>query len=390
MKNFFVFSFFVLTIAASSVSVYGQIIDDSKAKLKTSKVQRKGFLFFRPKTGKSQGAPFSDQPQIVPRTSQKTAFTSRKFNPPRYSERPSTGRVKGVQPRFSVGNPFTGASYNAQPRYSPPSPFDRKSFARNPRYSLPSPIRGSSYRPSPRYSPPSPFRNAKFQPSPRYSPPSPFRGAKFAITPRYSPSSPFRGAKFTVTPRYSPPSPFRGAQYAVNPRYSPPSPFIGARYRVNPRYSEGSPFRQSRFRVNPRYSPPSPWKNARYQVRPRYSIFKHRFDINERLKDQARPYDAWVGDYQGLWKIPIRPIQNLKDDLAKLKMANFEGAYQVKLRDNRYYKKRATALRRFKRLKKKGKKPNFDKGEKDLWEPNRKERSSTRKSHPNAESDEQN
>lgn len=286
MKRFLIIS---IIIGAAVYSAEAQLLEDNDSRLKTKKVERKGFLFFRSKKkpGKSPGiagaskrsspryssasSPFRLSGSVSPR------YSSVRERQKRYSVRPrSSGGVASFKtrkysPRYSGGNPFRGSDYKVTPRYSYGNPFRGSKYKSTPRYSGGNPFRGSDYKVTPRYSPSNPFRGSDYKVSIRYSQGSPFRGKDYKVTPRYSSSNPFRGKDYKVNIRYSQGSPFRGKDYRITPRYSLGMPFRSKEYKITPRYSQGMPFRGKDYKITPRYSQGMPFRGTDYKVTPRYS-----------------------------------------------------------------------------------------------------------------------
>lgn len=192
-----------ISLLILAFSARGQIITDSKKKLKTKKSEYSWSPFRSGKIEKSKGMPVEDNKKIkMSVSSRKSPFKGFKFRPPSYTS-PSLKR---------------SGAYYPKPRYSPSNPFKGMSFKIKPLYSGSMPFRGSDYKISPRYSPSNPFKGMSFKVKPRYSGSMPFRGNDYKVTPRYSPSRPFAGMKFYVNPRYSPPKPF--ANYDIEVRYT--------------------------------------------------------------------------------------------------------------------------------------------------------------------------
>lgn len=331
MKRFLIITFL---IGAAVYTADAQLIEDSDRRLKTKKVERKGFLFFRSKkkAGNSDGipgtaaktspryssasSPFklsgSTSPRyssprerqkrysVRPRSSGGVAIFKTRKSSPRYSGgNPFRGSDYKVTPRYSFGNPFRGSQFKVTPRYSAGNPFKGKDYKVTPRYSQGNPFRGQDYKVNIRYSSGSPFKGRDYKVIPRYSQGNPFRGKDYKVNIRYSQGSPFRGKDYKVTPRYSQGMPFRGRDYKVTPRYSAGNPFRGQRYNVNPRYSEGMPFRGKDYNVKPRYSAGSPFRGIDFKVSPRYTGTKIRFFGNVKEWGEAKYFQEsslWEGD----------------------------------------------------------------------------------------------
>lgn len=315
MKRFLIIS---ILLGAVVYTAEAQLLEDNDSRLKTKKVERKGFLFFRSKKkpGSSSGIPGSPTRTSPRYSTASSPFRLSRSSSPRYSptrERqkrysarprysggnPFRGNDYKVTPRYSFGNPFRGSKYKFSPRYSGGSPFKAKDYKISPRYSPSNPFRGSDYKINIRYSQGSPFRGRDYKVTPRYSPSNPFRGKDYKVNIRYSQGSPFRAKDYKITPRYSQGMPFRGKDYKVTPRYSLGNPFRGQRYKVSPRYSQGMPFTARDYKVSPRYSAGNPFRGIDYKVRPRYSNSKHRFVVDKRWKKLTRFYNessTWEGD----------------------------------------------------------------------------------------------
>ena len=331
MKRLIIISIF---IGAAVYSADAQLLEDNDSRLKTKKVERKGFLFFRnkKKQGKSVGIPSagkrtspryssasspfrlakSSSPRYSPAKQRQrrysvrprssggvTSFKTRKSSPRYSGSNPFRGSDYKVTPRYSFGNPFRGSKYKASPRYSGGNPFRGSDYKVTPRYSSSNPFRGRDYKVNIRYSKGSPFKGKQYRISPRYSPSNPFRGKDYKVNIRYSKGSPFRGKDYRVTPRYSQGSPFRGKDYKVTPRYSRGMPFRGKDYKITPRYSKGMPFRGQDYNVKPRYSAGSPFRGVDYKVRPKYTGSRIRFFGNSKEWGTAKYFQEsslWRGD----------------------------------------------------------------------------------------------
>lgn len=299
-------------------SADAQLIEDSDRRLKTKKVERKGFLFFRSKKKpkNSDGIPQGDR-KTSPRYSSISSpfrlsgspyprYSTFKDRQIRYSARPRysggspfSGRNYKVTPRYSFGNPFRGSTFKSSPRYSVGNPFRGGDYKRSIRYSAGSPFKGRDYKVTPRYSRSNPFRGNDYKVNVRYSKGSPFLSKDYRVSPRYSTGMPFRGKDYRITPRYSAGSPFKGRNYNVTPRYSRGMPFRVKDYNVNPRYSRGIPFRGKDFNVKPRYSAGSPFRGVDFKIRPRYTGTKISWFGNGREWGEAKYYQEsslWEGD----------------------------------------------------------------------------------------------
>lgn len=252
--------FILVFLGVLSSVAHGQLITDSKSKLKTEESDKSGF-FSRLLRSKKISA-----------TQDQTSF-----------------RGKPVSPKYSAGSPFK-TKQEVSPKYSSVT-------SRSDRYGVK----------SPRYSRPNPFGSKPYNIQPRYSSGNPFRGADYKVAPRYSSRSPFRGADYKVAPRYSSGNPFRGADYKVSPRYSSGNPFRGADYKVEPRYSGGNPFRGADYKVEPRYSSGSPFRGSDYRVVPRYTGTKKR-KLNSEEKSELQYYQFLTLDYRGDHKFKYKKI----------------------------------------------------------------------------------
>ncbi|MEP1034023.1 hypothetical protein [Ekhidna sp.] len=314
MKRFLIISFL---IGAAVYTAEAQLLEDNDSRLKTKKVERKGFLFFRSKKkpGNSAGIPSSGR-RTPPRYSSASSpfrlstttsprYSSVRDRQKRYSVRPRTSggvisfKTRKYSPRYSGGNPFRGSDYKVTPRYSYGNPFRGSKFKASPRYSGGNPFRGKDYKVSIRYSRGNPFKGRSYKVSPRYSPSNPFRGRDYKVNIRYSQGSPFRAKDYRITPRYSRGMPFRSKDYRITPRYSQGMPFRSKDYKITPRYSQGMPFRGKDFHVRPRYSAGSPFRGVDFKVRPRYSGTKIRFFGNSREWGESKYFQEsslWEGD----------------------------------------------------------------------------------------------
>lgn len=331
MKRFLIIS---ILIGSAVYTADAQLLEDNDNRLKTKKIERKGFLFFRnkKKAGKSPGIPSADgrrspryssasspfrlsktpspryspvkqrqkRYSVNPRTSGGVvSFKPRKYSPRYSGGNPFRGSDYRVTPRYSYANPFRGSRFKTAPRYSGGNPFRGKDYKVNIRYSGGNPFRGSDYRVTPRYSGGNPFRGRDYKVNIRYSGGNPFRGSDYRINPRYSKGNPFRGQDYRVNIRYSQGNPFRGQKYGANPRYSQGMPFRSKDYRITPRYSQGMPFRGKDYKVKPRYSAGSPFRGVDYKVRPRYTGTKLRFFGNTKEWGLAKYFQEatlWEGD----------------------------------------------------------------------------------------------
>ena len=95
MKRFLIIS---ILIGAAVYTADAQLLEDNDSRLKTKKVERKGFLFFRnkKKVGKSSGIPGADGRRSPRYSSASSPFKLSKTSSPRYSP------IKQKQKRYSV------------------------------------------------------------------------------------------------------------------------------------------------------------------------------------------------------------------------------------------------------------------------------------------------
>ena len=257
MKKFLIIIFL---LGLSSTAVYSQLLEDTDRKLKNSKVERNGFLFFRnkKKIKNSDGIPTSKRESSPRYSSSSSSFRLNKKTSPRYSSLNERTRKYSVRVLSSRGV-FKFKSVTSSPRYSSKSPFGKNIYKTSPRYtSRGIPFRGVDYKIVTRNSAGNPFRGSDYKVSPRYSPGNPFRGNKYKITSRYSPGNPFSGSKYRISPRYSNTAAkswnFRFA-YPYSPvRYSEEMPFRGNDYNIKPRYSKEMPFRRKDYNISSRYT----------------------------------------------------------------------------------------------------------------------------------------
>ena len=168
MKRPLIISFFVII---TLFEVNGQLLEDTQQRLKTARIESRGFLFFRSK-------------KVL--TSSGAHRQGGKAASPKYSKGGKAFRSKGVAPRYSAGSPFRGTQWVVSPKYSKGNPFRGAQFRVIPRYSIGNPFRGIDYRVSPKYSVGMPFSRQQFRVSPRYSAGNPFRGVDWKVRPLYS------------------------------------------------------------------------------------------------------------------------------------------------------------------------------------------------------------
>ena len=105
-----------------------QLLEDNDSRLKTGRIVRNKFLFFKAKKApqKSDGIP-----------------SSRNNANPRYSNISSPFRLnRGTSPRYSSAKVRQG-KYSSSPRYSRTNTFRSSDFRVSPRYSKSNPFRGS-------------------------------------------------------------------------------------------------------------------------------------------------------------------------------------------------------------------------------------------------------
>ncbi|MEM9895453.1 MAG: hypothetical protein AAF789_03720 [Bacteroidota bacterium] len=400
-----------------------QLIEDSKSKLKSATVERRGFLFFggKKKAKRSTGIPSSNKnvrdfaPSaspfrllgargVSPRFSSPSVKSTRYGTPsprisggrqgttivrssPRYSTpNPFRGRTyktsirtsdgspfrfrdKVAYPRYSAGSPFKSIQFNPSVRYSKASPFRGKEYSRNVRFSKGAPSRSADFKTNAiRYSKGSPFSGKSYDTQVRYSKSNPFRNAQYKVSPRYSDPNPFRNAEYKVTPRYSVSNPFRNARYKIQPRYSLGSPFRAKDYDIKPRYSLGNPFRGVDFKVQPRYSQARPFDGTMYRVNPRFTKPNNRFVVSEKWKKMTRFYTEGM-DWKGDYKIRTRNIAN-RTSMSGYNVAMKFSDPQIR-KAFRQWSIFWTRLNRNKLdpkgVKEKVKEPKFDRQERVIW-----------------------
>lgn len=300
--------FLMIWILFTSVYVAeAQLLEDTDRKLKSARIERKGFSLFgdKKKVKKSGGIPPSKRQSAARYSSASSPFRSGRTVSPRYSTPGQKAqRYAGVTaPRYSVGNPFRGSRYTVVSRNSAGNPFRGRRYNVVSLNSPGNPFRGARYRVTPRYSAGgSPFAN--YRVTPRYSQGHPFRG-RSNVSPRYSRASPFRNQRYNVTPRYSVGNHFKGYRFNVNPRYSTGMPFTARDYNISLKYSvTSSDFRKSRFAYHHtpiRYSEGMPFRGQEYKISPRYTGTKSGFfkTLHNREMSIAKYYQEtslWEGD----------------------------------------------------------------------------------------------
>ena len=379
-----------------------QLITDSKSKLKTAKVKReKGFLFFKKKKGKSATPPGVGKGAPTPKYSQSSAgslFRNIKISP-KYSTVSvgSSQRSGSPYPRYSKPISFRGARFPGAARYSQPVNWKGTRYAGSPKYSRPVNWKGTRYASAPRYSRPIDWKGAIYPGAPRYSKPVNWKGTRYASAPRYSRPINWKGAIYPGAPRYSKPVNWKGTRYASAPRYSRPINWKGAIFPGTPRYSRpvnwkgtqyaGSPrysrpisWKGAKFAGTPRYSQPNNWKGAYIPGAPRYTSFKHRFYVDERLKEQSRPYTPWLDEYAGFMKYKKPHHKNMHPSVNYLTAKNVTSKNIKRgLRKwNVFWVQLNPGKISPKGLRNVAKKSKFDKKEKDIWNNGRDKKPTTR------------
>ena len=224
-------------------SVYSQLLEDTDGKLKNTKVEKNGFLFFKGKK----------------KIKNSDGISSGKFRKSGLSSRYAGTRspfksIKKTSPRYSSGgNTSRRADYKIMTKYSPGSPFSRNRYRIRPRYSESS----------------SKFKNSQF--------------AASSSSIKYSRGILFSGRDYHIKVKYSEGTPFRGQEYVVSPRYT------DSKYGFFKRVSNGELFAAQRYRES------SLWKGNNVSMRP--PIVLHSWDkfwskINGESPQEAGMKDA--------------------------------------------------------------------------------------------------
>lgn len=340
------FLLFILVFAPAEA----QLITDSKAKLKTSKIERnKSFLFFNRKTGKSQNPPSTKRAKTSPRYSNRTAFASKKYTSPRYSQGSIGSFFRNIKIRPKYSTAAVGSSQNKRPapaKYSKPVSWKGTRYAGIPRVSRPVNWKGTPSLEAPRLSKPVNWKGAWYAGIPRTSKPVNWKGTRYAGTPRYSKSVNWKGSAFAGSPRYSRPVNWKG------------TPSFGT----------------------PRYSKPVNWRGTYSSGPTRYSSFKHRFDVDERQKHQSRPYEPWLAKYSGFAKYEKPNHKNMHPSVNYLTAKNISSkAIKKGLRKwNIFWVRLNPGKLSAPGLRNVAKKAKFDKREKDIWNNGRDKKPTTR------------
>jgi len=389
-----------LVLLISALPAHAQLIEDSKSKLKSQKVERKrGFLFFKRKKGKSQKPPSGGRRDAQPRYSPKRPDKPSGYSGPRYSQRSISGRfrdIKRSQPRYSQSKPkrFQGQKKSGPPRYSKPVLFSGKNRGA-PRYSQRPSWKGARKSTAPRYSQRPSWKGSKTGGAPRYSKRADWRGRPSRDKVRYSQPVTWSKKNYPGKPRYSQPVDWSGSRQGGEIRYSQPVKWKKSLFAVQPRYSRPVKWSRKNFPGPPRYSKGPSWKGAYIPGPPRYSTFKDRFVVNQRYKRQTRPYNYGMADYQGRLKLKKPNYKNMHPSVHHL---TAKGVPNKTLRK---------ALRKWKRFwvrlnpnsenphrkNKRAKKPKFDRNERHIWNNGRDRKPTTREpaaeTPENAEADDQ-
>jgi len=289
----------ILLISISVSFISGQLITDSKSKLKTvtgSKATPKRVLN-RLKTGEKDEI---KRRLIKPRFSSIELKSRLSKVSPRYTQQlKNPYRYSKVSPKYSPANPFRGISSKVSPRYSSNSvQFTRKFNLKKSRNSLGNPFYGLKYKIEPRYSIGMPLQSKEKTKISRNSASNPFRGQRYKLETRYSPGNPFRGLRYKMETKYSPGNPFRGLRYKMETRYSPGNPFRDQRYKLETRYSPGNPFRGQRYKLETRYSPGNPFRGVSYRIEPRYTGNKSKLRIPKEMLKYYHERSFYEGSYK--------------------------------------------------------------------------------------------
>lgn len=420
---------------------HAQLIEDSKAKLKSHKVKKdKGGTNAAKKKGASESTSTGGQGTSSPRYSAASGnrFRSVKVSQPRYSSGSNASRGTGEKvsspnysqrpswrsfptrsggPGYSRSVNWKGTTVGGGGGTSRPVSWKGAAGGKVGRNSQPVNWKGTQVGSGGGgTSRPVSWKGAQGGNVGRYSQPVNWRGTPSLDNPKYSKPVSWKGAQGGNVGRNSQPVNWRGTPYGGSPRYSQTVNWRGTPSLGSPRYSQSVNWKGTPYGATPRYSQPISWKGAYIPGSPRYSSFKYRFGVSTlhrrnvapindtRIAGSLGPYKFFgpdkkeykksnedIAEYGNYVKLKRPHYKNMhpsvnhliaKDVPSKLLRKGLRqwSVFWIRLNDGKIDPPGADNF---------SKKPKFDKRERHIWEPERDDKPTTRQdSTSGAETDE--
>ena len=333
LRFYFLLLMVVLLGVLSTQNSYGQLLED-RNKLKTEKSTKKGFSLYKKKA--------------IKRSPLGQTQTDDRIVSPKYSRRSNKDKSeRSSSPRYSLNNAGNVGGRAVSPKYSKRGKVGKVRII-NPKYSIGVAGQGTDRTVNPKYSRYNAGKGADKIVNPKYSVENGGQGADRVVNPKYSRSTAGSGSDRAVNPKYSRENAGQGADKIVSPKYSRVIAGSGSDRMVSPKYSREHAGQGADRVVNPRYSRQTAGSGSDKVVSPRYSvnplyIYKYRlpnsasgsmvFGFPKAEYNKRRKKNHGEGDWNGPW---VEIANHRRSDIS-----NFEGEVKIKTGIIEHYKEKS-------------------------------------------------